>query len=152
MFGNDGFRENQKEIINAVKSKRDALALIPTGGGKSLTFQLTAVTGSGVTFVVMPLISLIEDNLNYVLSLGISACSLSAGSKTNVNKKLWHYFDEIRALKYKIVYLTPEKLAQSEGLLSTMIGLYNCDKIDLIAIDEVHCMSSWGQDFRKDYL
>ena len=77
MFGNEAFRENQQEIINATKSRQDVLALIPTGGGKSLTFQVSAVTDSGVTFVVMPLISLIEDNMNFVLDLGIPACSLS---------------------------------------------------------------------------
>ena len=77
IFGNADFRENQLEIINATKSGKDVLALIPTGGGKSLTFQLSAVTGKGVTFVIMPLLSLIEDNLNFVLALGIPACSLS---------------------------------------------------------------------------
>jgi superfamily II DNA helicase RecQ len=77
MFNNKEFRENQREIINCTKSKMDVLALIPTGGGKSLTFQLSAVTDGGVTFVIMPLLSLIEDNLNFVLNLGISACSIS---------------------------------------------------------------------------
>lgn len=76
VFGNQSFRENQREIINALLSKQDAVALIPTGGGKSLTFQVSAARG-GVTFVIMPLISLIEDNLNFVLDLGIPACSLS---------------------------------------------------------------------------
>ena len=71
VFGNKSFRENQKEVINATKSGKDVMALIPTGGGKSLTFQLSAVTDSGVTIVVMPLLSLIEDNLNFVLGLGI---------------------------------------------------------------------------------
>ena len=66
IFGNTEFRENQREIINATKSGKDVLALIPTGGGKSLTFQVAAVTDHGVTFVVMPLLSLIEDNLNFV--------------------------------------------------------------------------------------
>ena len=79
LFGNENFRENQREIINATKSGKDVLALIPTGGGKSLTFQLAAVTGEGVTIVIMPLLSLIEDNLNFVLELGIDACTLSTG-------------------------------------------------------------------------
>ena len=80
IFGNEIFRENQREIINSTKSKKDVLALIPTGGGKSLTFQLSAVTDNGVTFVVMPLLSLIEDNLNFVLELSIPAISLSVGN------------------------------------------------------------------------
>lgn len=78
IFGNASFRDNQLEIINATKSGKNVLALIPTGGGKSLTFQLSAVTDSGVTFVIMPLISLIEDNLQFVQNLGIPACSLSS--------------------------------------------------------------------------
>ena len=80
LFGNESFRENQREIINATKRGKDCLALIPTGGGKSLTFQLSAVIGTGITVVIMPLLSLIEDNLNFVLDLGISACSLSVGN------------------------------------------------------------------------
>jgi len=79
IFGNASFRENQREIINATKAGKDVLALIPTGGGKSLTFQIAAVTGQGVTFVVMPLLSLIEDNLNFVVKLGIQAISLRSG-------------------------------------------------------------------------
>ena len=94
IFGNTDFRECQSEIINATKSGRDALALIPTGGGKSLTFQLSAVTDQGVTFVVMPLLSLIEDNLNFVSDLGIPALSLSTNSMSD--KKMGHLYDEIR--------------------------------------------------------
>ena len=86
IFGNESFRENQREIINATKSGQDVLALIPTGGGKSLTFQLSAVTDEGITLVVMPLLSLIEDNLNFVQDLGIQACTLSTGqSKSSGN-------------------------------------------------------------------
>ena len=80
VFGNTSFRENQKEVINATKSGKDVLALIPTGGGKSLTFQLAAITGKGVTFVIMPLISLIEDNFTFVKNLGIDAVNLSDGT------------------------------------------------------------------------
>lgn len=78
VFGNESFRENQREIINATKSGKNVLALIPTGGGKSLTFQLSALTDKGVTFVIMPLISLIEDNSQYVLDLDIRACVLTS--------------------------------------------------------------------------
>ena len=82
MFGNLHFRQNQREIINATKSGKDVLALIPTGGGKSLTFQLSAVTDSGVTFVIMPLISLIEDNSKFVIELEINACTLCGRGKS----------------------------------------------------------------------
>ena len=82
VFLNESFRENQREIINCTKSKKDVLALIPTGGGKSLTFQLSAITDEGVTIVVMPLLSLIEDNLNFVRELNIEACDLSTTGKS----------------------------------------------------------------------
>ena len=153
LFGNKTFRENQREIINATKSQKDVIALIPTGGGKSLTFQLSAVVDEGVTFVIMPLLSLIEDNLTYVKGLGIPACSLSAATNTKYeDKNIGHYYMEIRQLKYKIVYLTPEKLVKSQSLISIIEELYDLNKIDRFVIDEVHCVSHWGQDFRKDYL
>ena len=88
MFGNESFRENQREIINATKSGKNVIALIPTGGGKSLTFQLSAVVEAvGVTVVIMPLISLIQDNLSFVEQIGIPACSLSSANKKGKNDK-----------------------------------------------------------------
>jgi bloom syndrome protein len=126
--------------------------LIPTGGGKSLTFQLSAVVGDGVTIVVMPLLSLIEDNMNFVLDLDIPACSLSVGNTKTEDKKIGQLYNEIRQIRYKLVYLTPEKLVKSPGLMSTLDELYTADRIDRFVIDEVHCVSHWGQDFRKDYL
>ena len=101
----------------------------------------------------MPLLSLIEDNLNFVSELGIPACSLSAATNSKIeDKKMGHYYYEIKKLQYKIVYLTPEKLVKSPALLSTLDELYEDKKIDRFVIDEVHCVSHWGQDFRKDYL
>jgi superfamily II DNA helicase RecQ len=99
----------------------------------------------------MPLLSLIEDNLNFVTELGIPACTLSAGAK-NEEKKTGNYYQEIKQIAYKIVYLTPEKLVKSPALLSTLDELYRVNRIDRFVIDEVHCVSHWGQDFRKDYL
>ena len=101
----------------------------------------------------MPLLSLIEDNLNFVLDLGIPACSLSAATNSkNEDKKIGHYYGEIKQMVYKIVYLTPEKLVKSPALMATLDDLYRTKKIDRFVIDEVHCVSHWGQDFRKDYL
>lgn len=100
------------------------MALIPTGGGKSLTFQLSAVTGDGVTFVIMPLLSLIEDNLNFVIDLGIDAVSLSVGNTQKEEKKIGHLYNEIKQIQHKIVYLTPEKLVQSPSLMQVLDELY----------------------------
>ena len=106
------------------------LALIPTGGGKSLTFQLSAVTSEGVTFVVMPLLSLIEDNLNFVRDLSIPACSLSVGNTQKEEKRIGDLYQEIKQISHKIVYLTPEKLIKSPVLLNVLDELYQTSKID----------------------
>eukprot|EP00347_Sterkiella_histriomuscorum_P002099 403369477 len=153
IFGNEIFRENQREIINATKSHKDVLALIPTGGGKSLTFQLSAVTDEGVTLVIMPLLSLIEDNFSFVEDLGIPACNLSSPNQSQKEeRRVYQCYNDIKNVVYKLVYLTPEKLVKSPGLMSAMDHLYAIGKIDRFVIDEVHCVSHWGQDFRKDYL
>jgi bloom syndrome protein len=99
----------------------------------------------------MPLISLIEDNLNFVINVGIPACSLSGANK-KTEKSIGHYYQEIKAGQHKIVYTTPEMLVKSPGLNSTLDELYSTNRIDRFVIDEVHCVSHWGQDFRKDYL
>lgn len=94
----------------------------------------------------MPLLSLIEDNLNFVRDLNIEACDLS--TKGNIGQ----IYQEIRDMKYKLIYLTPEKLVNSPGFISVLEYLYKESKLDRFVIDEVHCVSHWGQDFRKDYL
>jgi RecQ family ATP-dependent DNA helicase len=100
----------------------------------------------------MPLLSLIEDNLNFVLELSIPAISLSVGNTQKEDKKIGHLYNEIRQIQHKIVYLTPEKLVKSPALMNVLDELYVQNKIDRFVIDEVHCVSHWGQDFRKDYL
>ena len=97
------------------------LALIPTGGGKSLTFQLSAVTDQGVTFVIMPLLSLIDDNLSFVENLGIPACTLSSsGSSQKEENRVRDLYRAISEVKIKIVYVTPERLVKSPALMSIM--------------------------------
>lgn len=92
----------------------------------------------------MPLLSLIEDNLNFVLELGIEAVSLSVGNTQKEDKKIGEIYSEIRQLKHKIVYLTPEKLVSSNALMNVLQDLYEEKKIDRFVIDEVHCVSHWG--------
>ena len=103
------------------------------------------MTDNGTTFVIMPLLSLIEDNMNFVLELGIPACSLSSATNTkSEEKKMGEYYREIRNQKYKIVYLTPEKLVKSAALISVLNDLNQAGQIDRFVIDEVHCVSHWG--------
>lgn len=90
--------------------------------------------------------------MNFVLELGIAACSLSVGNTQKEEKKIGFIYSEIKQMQYKIVYVTPEKIVKSPGLISTIDELYMNGKIDRFVIDEVHCVSHWGQDFRKDYL
>ena len=93
---------------------------------------------------MMPLLSLIEDNLNFVLDLGIAACSLSVGNAQKEDKKIGHLYREILQIRYKIVYLTPEKIVKSPALVSTLDDCYQKRMIDRFVIDEVHCVSHWG--------
>ena len=141
VFGFDQFLPNQREVINATKKKEDVLAVIPTGGGKSLTFQLAAVTDPGVTFVIMPLLSLIEDNKTFMTKLGVSVCALTASSDEGDDM-----YQKIRKGVYKIVYTTPEKIHQ---YYDNILGpLNDMRMLDRFVFDEIHCVYVWGQDFR----
>ena len=106
------------------------------------------MTDKGITFIIMPLLSLIEDNFNFVKSLGIDAVSLSDGGST----KGWDAIQGVAKMKYKLVYVTPEKIVSNSVLRDVIDDLYRKGKIDRFVIDEVHCVSSWGADFRSDYL
>ncbi len=143
-WGFPDFRNSQEEIIHAVLQGKDVMALLPTGGGKSLCYQVPALAKDGICIVVSPLVALINNQVEALKSLGIKAIALTGGiSFEEVNQLL----DNCLYGNYKFLYLSPERLQQD--LVRDRIQQMN---VNLIAIDEAHCISQWGNDFRPAYL
>ncbi|CAM6100420.1 unnamed protein product [Calypogeia fissa] len=149
-FGNRSFRPNQREIINASLSGKDVFVLMPTGGGKSLTYQLPAVCSPGVTLVVSPLVSLIMDQIMHLSEANIPAAYLSASLDWQEQQRILRELNKGQC-EFKLLYVTPEKIAKSDSLCRHLENLYRRELLARIVIDEAHCVSQWGHDFRPDY-
>lgn len=144
------FRPLQRAAINAVMSKQDAIIILSTGGGKSLCYQLPALLAKGLTLVVSPLVSLVEDQILQLRKLGIDASSLNANTPKEEAKRVEDAITQ-KSSDFRLLYVTPEKLAKSKRMMNKLEKSLAVGFLKLIAIDEVHCCSQWGHDFRTDY-
>ena len=143
-FGYDSFRPMQQEIVEHVLDKKDALVIMPTGGGKSLCYQVPALATDGLAIVVSPLIALMEDQVSSLVQNGVSAAALNSSLSQDEQMQVYH---DIQTGKLKLLYVSPERI-NNERFYDFMKRI----NVSFFAIDEAHCVSIWGNDFRSDYV
>lgn len=150
IFGNSGFRHNQREAMNAALSGKNVFILMPTGGGKSLCYQLPSLLLDGVTIVISPLVSLIQDQVNHLWAKQIPCGALTSGTPARVKNELMKDLHNAAPMS-KLIYVTPEKITRSPAFFDLLFSLSRRKLLQRFVIDEAHCVSQWGHDFRPDY-
>ena len=143
VFGFDSFRAGQEAIVDDLLANRHVLAVMPTGSGKSLCYQVPALVKGGLTIVVSPLVALMKDQVAALKLAGVAAETINSAASREVNVDIWQ---RVAAGKVRILYMAPERL-----MTDRMISALQRQTVSLIAVDEAHCISQWGASFRPEY-